>query len=144
MWVIYGSVEWIVFVLPACRPSCVAKTLALNITRKLFFQFFFHTSHAYRHIDFYHFIPLSLTLTLPGVSRSAQSKVSWVSTEQKPLHTFNWSGWNLIWCWRNLGWTSWYYFWALLNKTREITTDLLTASKSFNLGMRLDITKIYK
>ena len=30
-------------------------------------------------IDFYHFIPLSLTLTLVGVTRSAQSKTSWLN-----------------------------------------------------------------
>ena len=29
-------------------------------------------------IDFYHFIPISLTLTLAGVTRSAQSKTSWI------------------------------------------------------------------
>ena len=31
-------------------------------------------------IDFYHFIPISLTLTMPGVTRSEQSKASFSHT----------------------------------------------------------------
>ena len=43
---------------PTGRLSCVAKT-------KLFNQFFFMPAMLVCTVDFYHFIPLSLTLTLP-------------------------------------------------------------------------------
>ena len=33
----------------AGRPSCVAKTLTLDITRKVFNHVFFHTCHAYKY-----------------------------------------------------------------------------------------------
>ena len=44
-------------------------------------------------IDFYYFIPHTVTLTLPGVTRSAQSKTSW-------LHflTHFWTDQYWIWC----------------------------------------------
>ena len=51
-------------------------------------------------IDFYHFIPFSLTLTLPG-----GHKVSFIFST-----LFIRSGWNLIWRWSNPNWTSWNYF----------------------------------
>ena len=50
----------------AGRPPCVAKTLTLDMTCKLFNQFFFIPAMLIGTIDFYHFMLLSLTLTLPG------------------------------------------------------------------------------
>ena len=61
------------------RPSCVAKTLTLNITCQVSAMLIGTT-------DFYHFMPLSLTMTLPGVHK--------VSAKQKSIcfifsHTFH-------------------------------------------------------
>ena len=78
-------------------------------------------------IDFYHILPLSLTLNLPGVTRSAQSK-SFLASFSRTL--FYWSGWNSIRCWSNLSWTSWYYFGVRFNETREVIAVLLAASKN--------------
>ena len=57
-------------------------------------------------MDFYHFVPLYVILTLPGSHN--------VSTKQNLLasfyHTlFIWSGWNLMWWWSNSGciWDYW-------------------------------------
>ena len=55
-------------------------------------------------INFYHFIPLSLTLTLPGGHK--------VSTKQNLLASFSrtlfvWSELKLMWWWSNSSWTSW-------------------------------------
>ena len=47
-------------------------TLHANFSTK-----FFHACHAMGTIDFYHFIPFSMTLALVGVTRSAQSKDCW-------------------------------------------------------------------
>ena len=52
---------------PASWPSCMAKTLTLDITRKLFNQIFFICAMLVGTIGFYHFIPLSLTLILPSL-----------------------------------------------------------------------------
>ena len=68
-------------------------------------------------IDFYHFIPYLLTLTLPGDTRSAQTKTSWIYF----LALFIWSGWNLMWSWSNLSWTSWDHIWLRVIERREIT-----------------------
>ena len=78
-------------------------------------------------IDCYHFLPLLLTLALPGGHK--------VSGKQNLLASFSWilfiwSGWNLAQCWSNLSWTSWHYFWLRFDKVREITAVFLTASKS--------------
>ena len=48
------------------RPSCVAINLTLGITHKQFNQFIFLPAMLIRTIAFYHYVPLSLTLTLPG------------------------------------------------------------------------------
>ena len=47
------------------QPSCMAKTLTLAITHKLFNQIFI-SAMLIGTIDFCHFIPLSLILTLAG------------------------------------------------------------------------------
>ena len=54
-------------------------------------------------IDFYHFIPLSLTFTIAGLQGQRKAK----SLSFTLLHTFQLIRMNLIWCWRNLNWTSW-------------------------------------
>ena len=53
----------------------------LAITRKLFNLFFFfcHTGHAYGHIDFYHFIPFSLTLIMIGGHKVSSTQNIWAS-----------------------------------------------------------------
>ena len=56
---------------PGSQPSCVVQTLKLDIMCKLFNQFFFFfffilPTLLISTIGFYHFVPLSLTLTLPG------------------------------------------------------------------------------
>ena len=76
----------------ACWP-CVAKTLTLDITRKLFYHFFFIPAMSIGNIDFYYFIPLSQTLTMPGGGK--------VSVKQNLLASFSctlfiWSQWNLL------------------------------------------------
>ena len=76
-------------------------------------------------IDFYHFLPLSLALTLPGSHK--------VSAKQNLLASFfctlfSWSEWNEIWSWSNSSWTYWYCFWVKFNETWEITAVLLAAS----------------
>ena len=47
------------------RPSCVANSFTLGITGKLF-NCFFHPALFIGTVDFYQFIPLSLTLTMSG------------------------------------------------------------------------------
>ena len=70
--------------------SCMHKLLTLDITSK-FFNHFFMPVKIMGTIDFLHFIPLSLTLTLPGVTRSAQSNIFWLyflacfSTDQNKI-----------------------------------------------------------
>ena len=64
-------------------------------------------------IDFYHFIPLSLTLTLCGGHK--------VNTVQNLLasfsHTlFSWSWWNFMWHWSSSSWTIRYRFGERWNK----------------------------
>ena len=49
---------------PAIRPSCVAKTLTLDITRELLHHFFFIPAMLIGTIHFNYFISFSLTLTL--------------------------------------------------------------------------------
>ena len=54
-------------------------------------------------ITFYHFIPLSLTLTSPAGHK--------ISAKQNLLASFShtlfiWLGWNLMWWWSNVSWTS--------------------------------------
>ena len=97
---------------PAECPSCVSKTLTLDVTSKLFIHFF-HTCHAKRRIGFYHFILLSLTLTLPG----AQSKTFWLHF----LAHFVWSGGSSMWWWNKSSWTSWDFAWVRFIGTREMT-----------------------
>ena len=59
--------------------------------------------------DFYHCIPLSLTLTVPrGHKVSTNQNLGFIF-----LHTFHWSGLNLMWWWSNSSWTSWGYFWMI-------------------------------
>ena len=50
------------------------KNLALDIAHKLLNHFFFIPAMLVGVIDFYNFMPLSLTFTLPGVTRSVRSK----------------------------------------------------------------------
>ena len=74
-------------------------------------------------IDFYHFIQLSLTLTLPGghkVSAKLSLRIGFFFS-----HTlFIRSGRNLMWWWSNLSWIFWVYFWVRCSERRETTAVL--------------------
>ena len=65
----------------AVRTSCVAKPLTLDITHKLLNQFSFIPAMLIDTIVFYHLIPLSLILTLPGGHK--------VSAKQNLLASFS-------------------------------------------------------
>ena len=82
-------------------------------------------------IDFYYFISLSLTLTLPRGCN--------VSVKQNLFASFSptlfiWSGWNLMWRCSSSSWTYWDCSWVRFIETREITTVYLTASKTLTLA----------
>ena len=55
----------------ACRPSCVAKTFTLDLARKITNQVCVIPAILIGAMNFYHFIPFSVTLTLAEVTRSA-------------------------------------------------------------------------
>ena len=89
-------------------------------------SFVFIPAMLIRIIDFYHFMPVSLALTLAGDHK--------ISAKQNLLASFSpalfiWSGWTLMWCWSSSSWTSWDYFWIRFIETRERTAVLLTAYK---------------
>ena len=84
-------------------------------------------------IDFWHFIPLSVALILAWGHKVSIKQNLLTSFSPK---LFNWSVWNLMWCWRNSSWTSLFYFWVRFIESREVTV-LLTASKNLNVGMPL-------
>ena len=76
------SIIWI-YVMSRVRPvgrpsSCMAKTLTLDIMRTLFIQFRFMPAMLIGTIDVYHFIPLSLTLTLPGGQKVNAKQNCWL------------------------------------------------------------------
>ena len=97
---IHFSIIWIFVMSCLCPASCLAKTLTLDIMRKLFNQWvvfvqrlawqklwhwtlcancstkFFHTCHVICTIDFCHFIPLLVTLMLTG-SHKVSRKSYW-------------------------------------------------------------------
>ena len=54
------------------------------------------------------------------------------------LLIFNWSGWNLIWCWSNSCWTFWYYVWVRLLEQRKELLFYWLRQKT-NVGMHSDI-----
>ena len=59
-------------------------------------------------INFYHFTWILVTLTVAGGHKVCRkhkllTAVSWT--------LFSWWAWSSAWCWGNIGWTSWYYFW---------------------------------
>ena len=67
-------------------------------------------------IEFYPFVVISLTLTLPrghNVSTKQNLSASFSPT------LFIWSGWNLMRWWSNPGWTSWCYFCLKRKKKRN-------------------------
>ena len=87
-------------------------------------SFFFIPAMLIRIIDFYHFMSLSLALTLPG-DHKISAKENLLASFSPAL--FIWSGWTLMWCWSSSSWTSWDYFWIRFIETRERTAVLLTA-----------------
>ena len=52
---------------------------------------------------------------------------------------FNWSGWNLMWCWSSPVGTPVCYFEVTFNDTRETTAVLLIASKKLDVCLHSDI-----
>ena len=132
---IHMSIKWI-HVMSCICPAGMAKNLTLDITHKLFNQFVSYLLIGT--IDFYHFILISLTLTLPLCHK--------VSAKQNLLASFSctlliWSGWNLMWCKSNSSWTVWDYLWVKFFERRKTTAILQTASKTSNIGMHLDVYK---
>ena len=101
------------------QPNCVIPAMLIGTT------------------DFYHFIPLSLTLTLPGDYK--------ISAKQSLLasffHTFCiWSGWNLMWWWSSSSWAS-CDFWLRFTETRGITAVFADYIKSCTVGIHADVYK---
>ena len=69
---------WWAIVHPCMTSLCVAKTSAMDITHKLFNPILLYLPCLIGTIDPNDFIALSVTLTLAGVTRSAQSKTCWL------------------------------------------------------------------
>ena len=67
---------------PACRPSCMTRNLALDITRKVFI--FFIPAMLIGTIDIDRFIPLLVTLTLAGCYK-VRAKQNLVATFSSTL-----------------------------------------------------------
>ena len=78
---IHMSIIWI-YVMSCVQlfgwPSCMEKNFDIGFYLQTFQPIFFIPTMLIGTIDFYHFMPLSLTLTLPRVTRSAQSKTCWL------------------------------------------------------------------
>ena len=75
-------------------------------------------------VDCYHLYHFSLTLILAG-GHKVSAKQNFLASF---FHTcFNWSEWNLVWCWNSSSCTSWCYCWIWFNKTRELAPVLLIA-----------------
>ena len=74
-------------------------------------------------VHFYHLIPLSLTLTLPGVTRF--SKQNCLAPCSYSL--FDWPGWHLIWYWN----TSWFNILMLI--LSEIFSSILSIWSGWKL-----------
>ena len=123
----YGSKLWFVFAhqaghLSVCRVLC-CKDFNIGHYTQTVQQIFFTPAMLIGTMDFCHFIPLSLTLTLPGGHK--------VSTKQNLLASFSWplfiwSGWR--W-WSHWSWTS--CFWVRFFETRGITAVLLASLLMF-------------
>ena len=144
--------------MPVC-PSCMAKTLTLDTTCKPFNQIFVIPAVLIGNLDYYRFKPFSLTFTLPG-GRKVNAKQNLLASFSCTL--FNWSGWNLVWCWGKSSLASCYYFSVRCNERRETTAALLLLffccfflnfnvalhlefyeSIWFQLGMMIKTTKLY-
>ena len=134
------------------RP-CVAKTLTLDITRKVFNQFVSYLSWFLAPLSC-HFYPFVSDLDFGVcvcvcVCARARVCVRWgggggwrgergiykVSAKQNRLASFSctlfsWPGWNLMWNWSNSRWTSWYH--------RYHFTDCV---KKFNVGIHSDFNE---
>ena len=114
------------------RLSCLAKKKSnIGHSTQTVLRNFFLPAMLIGTIHFYHFIPLSLTLTVPGGHKVSAKQYLLASFSPTP---FIWSGWNLMWWSSNSGWTSWDYFQVRLIRTREITAILLTVSKKLSLA----------
>ena len=90
-------------------------------------------------IDFYHFLPLSLTLTLSGISGSVQSKTSWLHvlphfwTDQDEM----WSGLEA----NQVQHLDTMFQWDVL-KHGEINAVLLSTSKNSDDGMDSNVYEL--
>ena len=106
IWVTYGSILSVEFVLPACHIvwqllKCWALCAKLS-TKFLCIPFMLIGT-----IDFYHFMILTVTLTLAG-DHKVNAKQNLLASCSCSL--FSWSGWNWVLCWSRSSWTVRYYF----------------------------------
>ena len=121
----------------ASRPAVLhGKSFKVVDYVQLFNQFFIVPDRLIGTSNFYHFIPLSLTLTLSGCHKVC-TKLSLFASFSPTL--FSWSGWNLMRWWRNSGLTSWHYFWVWVIETRETTAVLQNVLKNFGVNMYSDV-----
>ena len=73
-------------------------------------------------INFYHFIPLLVTLNLAR-GHELNVRQNLLATFFHTLVSWSWS--SLIRSWHISSWTCWLYFWVRFNETREINDVLL-------------------
>ena len=135
---LHGFMLSVVFVLSAdemaSRLSCVTKNFLLDIWYEGFYHFFCISGMLIGNNDLYHFIPYSVTLMLAG-DHKVGGKQNLLASFSCTL--FNWSGWNLMWCWSNSSWASDFISeWCLLVKGNNcFFSDCVRK----NVGMHLDI-----
>ena len=89
---------------PSDRPSCLSKRW---IFRANFPTKFFRICHVYKHPEYYHFMPLSVALTLAGAHK-VRAKQNLLASFSCTL--FSLSGGNLIRWWNSSSWSSWDFF----------------------------------
>ena len=99
IYMIHRSMLAIVFICLARQlvswPSRAAKTYNIGLCTSFYTKFFFIPAMLIGTTDFYHFIPLSLALTMAG-NHGVGGKQNLFSSFSRT--SFKWSEWNLIWC----------------------------------------------
>ena len=106
-------------------------------------------------IDFYYFVPFSMTLALSGGHKvSTKQRISSIFSPTFELikveldavlklfkkNILILQNWMLSWSYSSR--TSWYYFWVRFNEKRETAAVLLTASENWNVGIHSDIYEL--
>ena len=93
----------------------------------LFVTKFVHTCYSYTSYRHHWLLPSYITITdldLHWGHKVSAKQNLWASCS---CTLFNWSGWNLIWCWISSSWMSLYCFCVRFSETRKIAAVLLTA-----------------